>query len=61
MVILLTIGQFLFQYSLEDMWGFINVSQLVFYFPVMGVDLPANALYLFHFLAFFTGDLYLLE
>ena len=42
------------------MWGLINTSQLVFYIPLMQVSLPPNALYLFQFLAFFNGDLYIL-
>ena len=42
------------------MWGLINAFQLVFYIPLIGIILPANTLYLFQFLAFFNGDLYIL-
>ena len=56
----LTVGQYLLQSSLEAMWGLINISQLVFYIPLMRITLPANSLYLFQFLAFFNGDLYIL-
>ena len=56
----LTVGQYLLQSSLEAMWGLINASQLVFYIPLMQIILPANSLYLFQFLAFFNGDLYIL-
>ena len=43
------------------MWGLINISQLVFYIPLMGVKLPRNTHALFQFLAFFNGDLYILQ
>ena len=59
-MIALTVAQYFLQSSLEAMWGLINTSQLVFYIPLMGITLPPNTLYLFQFLAFFNGDLYIL-
>lgn len=45
---------------MEPLWIFLNTNQLLFFIPLMSVDLPANAVVLFKVLSFAHGDLILL-
>ena len=40
---------------MEPLWALINLNQVIYLFPLLSLNLPANSLLLFRALSFFQG------